>query len=69
MSAEEEGTETSSPGGERVGEVEGLARAEGFGEMRRRDSSLCASEEEKGRAPTSEVLASPCVLVIVKRIG
>ena len=66
---EEEGTDTSSPGGERVGDVEGLARAEGFGEMRRRDSSVWASEDEKGRAPASEVLDSPCVLVIVTVIG
>ena len=65
MSAEEDGTETSSPGGERVGDVDGLARAEGLGEMRRRDSSSWASEEEKGRAPASEVLGSPCVLDIV----
>ena len=65
ISAEEEGTETSSPGGEWVGDVERLARAEGLDEMRRRDSSSWASEEEKGRAPASEVLGSPCVLVIV----
>ena len=56
MSSEEDGAETSSPGGERVRDVDGLARAEGLGEMRRRDSSSWASEEEKVRAPASEVL-------------
>ena len=65
MSSEEDGAETISPGGEGVGDVDGVAWAEGLGEMRQRDSSSWASEEEKVRAPASEVLGAPCVLDIV----
>jgi hypothetical protein len=61
---------TNSPGGESGGDVcwDGEAWSVGLGEIRRRDSSSCASEEENGRAPVSEGVDVPCSMAIVTKV-